>query len=109
MVNNFKRGSDLNDFRFDPFDDYVVYTACDDGKIRKFRIPKHLKEDVTVAEFSVSAHTGRVLMLAVHSLVRDLLVTSSNEFGTPSVKVFDMKARACLQTINVDVVVQVIK
>ena len=109
MVNNFKRGSDLNDFRFDPFDDYVVYTACDDGKIRKFRIPKYLKEDVTVAEFSISAHAGRVLMLAVHLLVRDLLVSTSNEFGTTSVKVFDMKARTCLQTINIDTVVQGIK
>ena len=95
----------MNDFRFDPFDDNVIYTGCDDGKIRKFKLPSIIKQDITEPEFSISAHSGRVLMISVHPLVKDLLMSTSNEFGNATVKIFDMNARSCLQTISVDAVV----
>ena len=47
-------------------------------------------------------------MIAMHTLVQNLLVSTSNEFGNTTVKTFDMKARACLQTINLDSVVKLV-
>jgi hypothetical protein len=68
-------GSDVHDFKVDPFNADRVYTACDDGKVRIWELKDEMKVDVETPASCFSCHSCRVSLLLVHHLVKDVLFT----------------------------------
>ncbi|KAJ3309705.1 Coronin-7 [Boothiomyces sp. JEL0838] len=95
-------GVELCDFKFHPFNDNLLITGCEDGKIREFSIPENgLEDDLTSARRVFSAHSNRITLILFHTRVTDLLLTSSPENGVPAIKIWDCAKEQCLQNIAV--------
>lgn len=93
-------GSDINDFKFNPFDPNVLLTACDDGKLRRFKINHSSLDDIHTPEASVSAHSNRVSFLLFHPTIIDLALSASPERGESVVKLWNISTMSCTQTIQ---------
>ncbi|KAI8800358.1 hypothetical protein BJ742DRAFT_73314 [Cladochytrium replicatum] len=71
-------GSEVLDFRFDPFEPSRLLVASEDGRLRAFKVPEEgLKEDSGETESVVSAHPSRANLGRFHPTIRNLVVTAS--------------------------------
>jgi coronin-7 len=90
----------MHDFKFDPFENQIVATACDDGKVRFFRIPfDGLKDDFLVPESVIGAHYDRTTIILFHPTIKNMLLSSSPGRGSAEIKIWDTKDSSCLLTI----------
>ncbi|XP_053370623.1 coronin-7-like isoform X3 [Clarias gariepinus] len=66
------------DFCWDPFDAHKLVVACDDAKIRVWKIPKGgLVETVTEPQCVLQGHTEKIYSIKFHPHASGLLVSSS--------------------------------
>jgi coronin-7 len=96
-------GSDVLDFKLDPFDPFAITTACEDGKLRSYRMDASisgLEQDMQSPVSQVSAHTNRVNLLLFHPCIRGLLVSASPERSSPCLKLWNSSTWDCLHTIE---------
>jgi coronin-7 len=94
-------GSDVLDFKLDPFDSTSIVTAGEDGKLRKYRIEvSKLEEDIQSASSSVSAHSNRVNLLQFHPSIAGLLLSASPEREIACLKLWDTSSWTCLRSIE---------
>ena len=84
-------GSEITDFKFDPFEPHRLVTGTEDGKVRIWDIPKEgLQEDLIHPTLILNAHKSRVSLLLFHPFAKNILLSVtcalnlSNEFiGIP--------------------------
>jgi len=77
----------INEIAFNPFDDHVIATAGQDGSARLYRIPEGgLTKDITEPIATFTAHSKRLMFVDYHPLVRDILLTATND----EVKMWDV-------------------
>ncbi|XP_029293414.1 coronin-7-like isoform X1 [Cottoperca gobio] len=66
------------DLSWDPFDTHRLAVACDDAKIRVWKVPEGgLKETLTEPEVILRGHTEKIYSMKFHPLASGLLVSSS--------------------------------
>nr|KAJ3422774.1 Coronin-7 [Polyrhizophydium stewartii] len=101
-------GSDLHDFKLDPFNPARIATGCEDGRVRLFTVPDGgLAADAQIApDAAFLAHNGRVAIIAFHPTAADVLLTYSPEQGgaggpVPTVKIWNLVARAAVASFTV--------
>ncbi|KAI8930260.1 hypothetical protein BC831DRAFT_499742 [Entophlyctis helioformis] len=93
-------GSDLLDFKFDPFNENRVLTACDDGRIRTFILPDGgLAEDLIETQDNVLAHNARVVLALFHPTASDVVLTYSPEMGTPLIKLWNLRSKTSVASM----------
>lgn len=94
-------GSDICDFKFDPFNNFRLATASDDGKIRLWIIPPAgLKEDVTSTDETINAHSSRCSLVQFHHLASDILLSASPEIGSSTIKIWNLKDKSMIQELG---------
>ncbi|KAJ3117101.1 hypothetical protein HDU96_007890 [Phlyctochytrium bullatum] len=92
-------GSDLTDFKVDPFSDGSLVTLSDDGYLRFWTIPHAgLDDDMTSPVRSWRAHEDRGGLVQFSESVKNLLLTTSNGRGQ-EIKIWDAKKQEPLLTI----------
>ncbi|KAJ3042735.1 Coronin-7 [Rhizophlyctis rosea] len=93
-------GTDLIDFKWNPFEKTVLATGSDDGKVRLWKVPSEgIKEDSTESAVQFTAHTNRMTFIQFHPSVSDVLMTASPEQGSPTLKVWNLKTQKAITTI----------
>ena len=102
MVDVAKLGSDLCDFKFNPFNDFELATATEDGRIRVFTLPKALVDDSSNPVKTISAHQSRVNQILYHPFIDHLLVSSSFELGQSTIKVWNMETLELVYVVELD-------
>jgi len=79
----------INEFNFNPFDDYLIAAASQDGAARLYKIPDDgLTKDITTPTATLSGHTKRLMYVDWHPLALNVLVTAT----TDEVKLWDVGA-----------------
>eukprot|EP00761_Pharyngomonas_kirbyi_P014480 gb/GECH01014510.1/.p1 GENE.gb/GECH01014510.1/~~gb/GECH01014510.1/.p1 ORF type:complete len:467 (+),score=121.28 gb/GECH01014510.1/:1-1401(+) len=78
-------------FDFNPFDDYMLATGCEDAHVRVFRIPSEegLTEDISEPEIDLIGHNSKVLTTDFHPTAKNILTTSG---GDTWIKFWDIDA-----------------
>ena len=90
------------DFKFDPFDDTLIFSACEDGKIRVFKLPAEgIIEDHSTENSIFSAHNSKISLILPHPTISKLLLSSSPENGTPTVKLWNMTNNTSVKSITI--------
>jgi coronin-7 len=94
-------GSDVCDFKFDPFNNYRLATATEDGKIRLWHIPMSgLKQDVSTADETINAHASKCSLLQFHHLASDILLSASPEIGSSTIKLWNLKDKSIIRELG---------
>ncbi|KAJ3047864.1 Coronin-7 [Rhizophlyctis rosea] len=88
-------GTDLLDFKWNPFDKRQFATGSEDGKVPA----EGYKEDSTEPAMAFTAHTNRITFMQYHPTVSDLLLTASPEQGSPTAKVWNLKTQRAIATL----------
>ncbi|KAK5643995.1 hypothetical protein RI129_007840 [Pyrocoelia pectoralis] len=71
-------GNNIVDFYWDPFDNYRLAVACDDGMIKLWRIAENgLSEPINTAEEEFSAHSDKIYFIKFHPLAQNVLASGS--------------------------------
>ena len=93
-------GSDVHDFAIDPFDSGRVAVACDDGKIRMWKVLPGMEGDRDAASVDsvISAHASRANVIKFHPRAKDVLLSCSSDL---KVKIWDLKEGKSLIEIAV--------
>lgn len=87
------------DFCFNPFDDFVFASGCDDATVKLWTIPKEEEWSLTQkdATLELSGHQKKVHLVDFHPLASNLLVSTAFD---NSVKLWDIEAGK--EAINID-------
>ncbi len=76
------------DFGFDPFDNSRLVAACDDGRVRLWKIPDGgLVQQMNEPEAAFSAHADKIQIVKFHPLAKDVLLTAAFD---RTVKIWDL-------------------
>lgn len=63
----------VNDFAFNPFNDHMLATACQDGTVAIWQIPKDFTSNLTKPARAIATGDKRVLSVDFHPLASDVL------------------------------------
>ena len=85
-------GSDIIDFVLDPFDERRVYLACQDAKIRVFRVPEQLEGDYGETEVVLDDGADKLLEMQAHPTIKGLLLCVCDDRGDATLRVWDTRA-----------------
>jgi coronin-7 len=78
-----------------------LVTATEDGKVRIWDIPEQgLQSDLLDPSDSFQAHSSKVTFLLFHPLASDILMTVSPELGSACVKVWNVKTKELISTLQ---------
>eukprot|EP00999_Lentomonas_sp_LEN2_P002536 NODE_41_length_2867_cov_51.688686_g25_i0.p1 GENE.NODE_41_length_2867_cov_51.688686_g25_i0~~NODE_41_length_2867_cov_51.688686_g25_i0.p1 ORF type:complete len:948 (+),score=188.13 NODE_41_length_2867_cov_51.688686_g25_i0:110-2845(+) len=92
--------AEMLDLAWNPFDPHMLATASDDCSVRLWKIPAGgLQEDTTEYSMRLTGHLHRINIVRFHPLVENLLVTSSPEQDSASIKYWDLKTGKNILTI----------
>ncbi|XP_059078879.1 coronin-7-like isoform X1 [Tigriopus californicus] len=81
-------GTTVMDFAFDPFDTNRLVTACDDGHVRVWNIPKGgITHQVNKSDAVFPAHADKIQIVKFHPLAKDVIVTAAFD---RTVKIWDL-------------------
>lgn len=87
-------GTDVYDFQvdpFNPFDPARIVAACDDGKLRVWKVLRAMESDRDAASVDavIAAHASRANVVRFHPRAKDVLLSCSNDL---KVKVWDLSS-----------------
>ncbi|KAK3809740.1 MAG: hypothetical protein J3R72DRAFT_81453 [Linnemannia gamsii] len=89
--------SDLNGFKFDPFNHNVLVTASDDTKIKGWIIPEEgidKESDATKPDWVLSAPTmDKISLLLFHPRAKDVLLSASMDRNDPTIRLWNLKTQ----------------
>ena len=89
--------SDLQSFKFDPFNPNLLVTASDDAKIKGWIIPEEgldRESDTTKPAWVLSASTmDKISLILFHPRARDVLLSASMDRHDPTLRLWDLKAQ----------------
>ena len=72
--------SQIYDIQFSPFDDNLLATGADDGRVRLWQIPENgLSSDLSQAFLDLQEHKKRVSVLRFHPTANNLLLSGGND------------------------------
>lgn len=95
-------GSTVIDFEFSPFDNKLLATGGENGRVRLWKVPAEgltsLKTNVTVPDADLLNHNHKIVTVNFHPLVNNLLVSTS---GDMTAKVWDLNKNADVLTLRV--------
>lgn len=87
----------LNEFNFNPFDDNMIVSGLQDGKVAIWTIPEGgLTENQTKPVASFTAHEKRVMNIEFHPLASGVLITADSG---KEVKIWDLSTQSCKLTL----------
>ena len=96
-----KIGSDVCDFKFNPFKKNQLFTGTEDGKLRVWDLTDSgLKSDILDPIECFQAHNSKISFLLVHPFASNIVVTASPELGSPSAKVWNVKTKELISTLQ---------
>lgn len=79
----------VNDCAFSPFNDELLATASDDGSIKLWLVPSEgITDHVSQADADLSGHTKKVLGVAWHRSVENMLASHS---GDLTLRIWDIE------------------
>jgi WD40 repeat protein len=85
------------EFAFDPFDEFIFYTAGEDGKIKRFKIPgTKLDSDLVSAQSFISAHSNRITVLEPHPTISSMILSASQN----NLKIWNALDWSCIHSID---------
>ena len=93
--------SDVFDFKLNPFKEDEVITACDDGKLRKFKLRLDASADIVDPEWSFIAHNDRVIIVQYHPTAADIVLTYSPSQGTPTISIWNLETKNAVSSVRV--------
>ncbi|KAJ8329535.1 hypothetical protein O5D80_002354 [Batrachochytrium dendrobatidis] len=94
-------GSEMLDFRLDPFNVHRLITGCEDGRIRIFDLPANgLTDDLYQENNFFPAHNGRVVLLQFHPMALDIIMSYSPEQGSPLIKIWNICTKKLISTMT---------
>ncbi|KAG2226914.1 hypothetical protein INT45_010193, partial [Circinella minor] len=85
-------GSNVTNFKFDPFDPRVLATVSEDNCIRLWRIPENgLEEDTSDAFMTLKdSSMDKPSQIEFHPNANHVLMSVSNDLGKPSIRIWDL-------------------
>ncbi|KAJ1537172.1 hypothetical protein HK096_003211 [Nowakowskiella sp. JEL0078] len=83
-------GSDVTDFKFDPFNSSKLLTGSDDGNVRIWNIPDSGFGNGQLQSISFSAHNAKISLLVFHPSIQDLLLTASPGISAPVITLWNL-------------------
>ncbi|CAO3703251.1 unnamed protein product [Rhizopus stolonifer] len=86
-------GSEVTNFKFDPFDPYRLVTVSLDSKMRVWEIPEGgIEEDIQEPQHVLADTTmDKLNLVEFHPTSRDVLLTASQDLDNPTIRIWDMK------------------
>ncbi|KAI8973262.1 hypothetical protein BDF20DRAFT_638541 [Mycotypha africana] len=87
--------SEVSNFKFDPFNENILVTVSNDNKIRLWEIPEDgIEEDVAEPKCVLRAsNMDKIQLIEFHPNSKDVLLTTSNDLGSPSIRIWDLQAQ----------------
>ncbi|CAO0800763.1 unnamed protein product [Mucor circinelloides] len=87
--------SEVSNFKFDPFNENILVTVSIDNKIRVWEIPEGgIEEDVAEPKCVFgSSSMDKVHLIEFHPTTKDVLLTTSDDLGHPTVRIWDVQAQ----------------
>lgn len=91
----FLSGSEVINFKFDPFDDSILVTVSNDNKIRVWEIPEGgIEEDVAEPKFILEARSmDKIHLLEFHPTSKNVLLTTSDDLGHPTIRIWNLDTK----------------
>ncbi|GAA5808709.1 hypothetical protein MFLAVUS_002104 [Mucor flavus] len=88
-------GSEVTNFKFDPFNESILVTVSDDNKIRVWEIPEGgIEQDVAEPKFILEAHgMDKIHLLEFHPTSKDVLLTTSDDLGSPTIRIWNLSSK----------------
>ncbi|KAI9364130.1 hypothetical protein BD770DRAFT_379332 [Pilaira anomala] len=88
-------GSEVTNFKFDPFNDSILVTVSNDNKIRVWEIPEGgIEEDVAEPKFTLEARSmDKIHLLEFHPTSKDILLTTSDDLGKPAIRIWNLSSK----------------
>ncbi|GAB6023962.1 hypothetical protein CHUAL_008692 [Chamberlinius hualienensis] len=84
-----QNGASVTDFAWDPFDKCLLAVACDDAKIRLWKIPSQgLTESLTDPHSIIAGHMEKIYFIKFHPLAKNVLASGSYD---KSVRIWDLE------------------
>lgn len=88
----------ITDLSFSPFNDHLLASASEDGKVKLWVIPEggltdHVKEE----DMCLSGHTKKALSIRWHNSVENLIATAAID---NTVKIWDVTTGQCAHNFN---------
>ncbi|KAK4519787.1 IRG-type G domain-containing protein [Mucor velutinosus] len=87
--------SEVSNFKFDPFNENILVTVSMDNKIRVWEIPEGgIEEDIAEPKCVFgSSSMDKVHLIEFHPTTKDILLTTSDDLGHPTVRIWDVQAQ----------------
>ncbi|GAA5883524.1 hypothetical protein JCM16303_005463 [Sporobolomyces ruberrimus] len=92
-------GSTIVNFEVDPFDTSRVFVACDDDAVRVFKLPAEgIEEDYGEVAVMLDSSMSKTSSLKHHPSAKNVLLTVSDDRGSPKARVWDTEKGKLLLT-----------
>ncbi|KAI7899420.1 WD40-repeat-containing domain protein [Cokeromyces recurvatus] len=87
--------SEVNDFKFDPFDENILITVSNDNKIRVWEIPEEgLEEDFAEPKYVFGDESmDRVQLIEFHPTSKNILLSASDDLGHPTIRLWNLETQ----------------
>ncbi|KAI8091710.1 hypothetical protein BDF21DRAFT_376539 [Thamnidium elegans] len=87
-------GSEVTNFKFDPFNESILVTVSNDNKIRVWEIPEGgIEQDVAEPKFILEARgMDKIHLLEFHPTSKDVLLTTSDDLGSPTIRIWNLSS-----------------
>eukprot|EP01104_Vermistella_antarctica_P006127 TRINITY_DN1685_c2_g2_i1.p1 TRINITY_DN1685_c2_g2~~TRINITY_DN1685_c2_g2_i1.p1 ORF type:complete len:976 (-),score=325.29 TRINITY_DN1685_c2_g2_i1:639-3518(-) len=90
--------SQIYDLQFSPFDDDLLFTGADDGKVCLWRLPSEgVTSNISSAEANFVSHKRRITSIRCHPSANNIIATSSSD---KTVRVWDVESSSSKFTIQ---------
>jgi coronin-7 len=94
-------GSTVIDFEFSPFDNKLLATGGENGRVRLWKVPADgltgLKANITAPDADLLNHNHKIVTVNFHPLVSNILVSTS---GDLTAKLWDLNKNADVLTLR---------
>ncbi|CEG71439.1 Putative Coronin [Rhizopus microsporus] len=89
-------GSEVTNFKFDPFDHNRLITISQDNRIRVWDIPEDgIEQDLLEPKFMLTdGSMDKLHLLEFHPTSKDVLLTVSQDFNNHTIRIWDLKEQS---------------